>query len=149
MKVRLGVSLMKKTFQPEFFRNRSGATAVEFSLVLPLLMAILMGCIEFGLIIFSFNSVQNATRDTIRQIATNRITIEQASTTINSNVPAWLSNKITVSVSQTSPTDASTNQITLFSQFSATSGSPTSFLGWAYSTLTLKTQVAMQQEQKV
>lgn len=141
--------MQKKSSQPEFFKNKTGATAVEFSLVLPLLIAILMGCIEFGLIIFSFNSVQNATRDTIRQMATNRIPIEQASRSVNSKVPTWLSNKIIVSVSQTNLTDVSANQITLISEFAAKGGSPTSFLGWAYSNLTLKTQVSMQQEQKV
>lgn len=141
--------MQKKLSPPNFFKSRTGATAVEFSLVLPLLMAILMGCIEFGLIIFGFNSVQNATRHTIRQIVTNRISIEQASGAVNSSVPTWLSNKITVSVSQTDTSNEALNQITLISQFAAKDGSPTSFLGWAYSNLTLTTQVAMQQEPKI
>jgi Flp pilus assembly protein TadG len=141
--------VLPRLLQTKFVKSSAGVTAVEFSLVLPVLIAIIMGCIEFGLLIFSYNSVQNASRDTIRQIATNRIPIEQASTAVNANVPNWLANKITVAVSQTNTSDASQNQITLVSEFAAKGASPTSFLGWAYSNLILRTQVAMQQEQKV
>ncbi len=136
----------RKSLLKKFFKNRSGSAAVEFALVTPVLTAVVMGCIEFGLIVFSFNSVQNATRDTIRQVATNRITILQASAKVNADVPAWLSNKITVDVSQTNISDFAANQITLVSKFSAKAAAPTSFLGWAYESLILTTRVTMQQE---
>ena len=47
-------------------RRRSGQSLVEFALVLPVLMMILMGIIEFGRIWMSQNAVTNAAREGVR-----------------------------------------------------------------------------------
>jgi hypothetical protein len=52
----------------------------------------------------------------------------------------------TVTVGQTTPGTASTNIITVTVSFPASRATPTTFLSFAYSTLTLATSTTMQQE---
>ena len=50
-------------------RSERGAVAVEFALVLPLLVAMLLGIMEFGLMYNGQMSVTNAARETARTMA--------------------------------------------------------------------------------
>ena len=46
------------------FRNRHrGAVALEFALILPLLITIVLGCIDFGRYAYTYISVTNAARE--------------------------------------------------------------------------------------
>ena len=47
-------------------RNHRGASAVEFALVLPLLIVILFGIIEFGLLMYNKAVITNASREGAR-----------------------------------------------------------------------------------
>lgn len=47
-------------------RSDAGQDLVEMALILPLLMALLMGIIEFGVIIWRYNTVANAAREGAR-----------------------------------------------------------------------------------
>lgn len=47
-------------------KNQKGASAVEFALVLPLLIVLLFGIIEFGLILYDKAVVTNASREGAR-----------------------------------------------------------------------------------
>lgn len=49
--------------------GKSGQALVEFSLVLPILILVIVGIIEFAILFSSFLVVQNAARDAVRQIA--------------------------------------------------------------------------------
>lgn len=44
------------------FRERPGQTMVEFALILPLLIVVILGVIEFGRLFFGFSTLQNAAR---------------------------------------------------------------------------------------
>ncbi len=44
------------------FRERPGQTLVEFALILPLLILVILGVIEFGRLFFGFSTLQNAAR---------------------------------------------------------------------------------------
>jgi hypothetical protein len=44
------------------FRERPGQTLVEFALILPLLIVVILGVVEFGRLFFGFSTLQNAAR---------------------------------------------------------------------------------------
>jgi hypothetical protein len=50
--------------------SRKGVAAVEFALILPLLLVILFGIIEFGAILYNQSVITNASRDAARYAAT-------------------------------------------------------------------------------
>lgn len=47
-------------------RNKKGAAAVEFGLILPLLLIVVFGTIEFGLILYDQAMITNASREGAR-----------------------------------------------------------------------------------
>lgn len=58
--------------------GRGGAELIEFALLMPLLMAMLLGIIEYGLLFSRMLSVQSATRDAARWAATPGIPADEA-----------------------------------------------------------------------
>lgn len=48
------------------FKNQHGAAAVEFALVLPLLLLVLFGIIEFGFLLYNEQIIINASREGAR-----------------------------------------------------------------------------------
>ena len=61
-------------------RGESGATAIEFALVAPIFIFILMGIMEFGAALFIQNNMVNVARDASRRAATGEFTALQAET---------------------------------------------------------------------
>ncbi len=53
-------------------RNEGGQAIVEFALVLPILMAILLGIIQFGIIFNNYITLTDATRAGARKAAVSR-----------------------------------------------------------------------------
>jgi Flp pilus assembly protein TadG len=51
------------------FRTEDGAVAVEFALLLPLLVALLLGIMEFGLLYNAQITLTNAAREGVRTVA--------------------------------------------------------------------------------
>lgn len=47
-------------------RNRDGSVAAEFALVIPLMLALIFGTIEFGRVIWLRTTLQSAAEDTVR-----------------------------------------------------------------------------------
>lgn len=63
---------MKISFKNILLNNRQGQTLVEFAIILPLLMLLLFGIIEFGRYLYLKNSVTNAAREGARKaVVTN------------------------------------------------------------------------------
>jgi Flp pilus assembly protein TadG len=54
-------------------RSDSGATAVEFAFVLPVLLMIMAGIIQFGAVFFLQNNMANAAREAARALAVGSI----------------------------------------------------------------------------
>lgn len=50
----------------QFFRRSEGATAVEFAIVLPLLLSLIFGCIEFSLYLYNRQMMTHACREAAR-----------------------------------------------------------------------------------
>ena len=128
-----------------FAQDRRGATAVEFALLMPILIVIAFGAIEFGLIFYCHTSAGYAAWNTTRQLATNRIKITDVDTTARDQLPSWMRASATIIPSATSA-DPFVNRYTVTIAFPATAASTTSVIGWAYSTLILTSQTTMMQE---
>lgn len=129
-----------------FARDEAGSNSVEFALLLPVLITLLFGIIEFGLIIYTLNTAQSAARDVTRQLATNRITASQAPSAVLQQLPQWVVAGTSVNVVQTAPSDAGSNRFTTDVAFAARAATPTSLLAWAYGSTVLHAKVSMQQE---
>lgn len=127
-------------------KNEDGVSAVEFALVLPILLLILLGILEFGLILFTYNSTQNVSRDVARQLATNRIAVTSADAQARSELPSWIASKATVVVTQSDPANARKNVFVVDVSFKAPDAVASSFLSFAYGSLVLHGKVSIQQE---
>jgi Flp pilus assembly protein TadG len=67
-----------------------GAAAVEFALVLPLLIAMLFGIIQFGALFFLHNNMVNAAREAARKMAVGEATTNaQAQTIATTYLASW------------------------------------------------------------
>jgi Flp pilus assembly protein TadG len=58
-------------------RRQRGAAAVEFAIVAPLLFMILLGIVDVGNMLFVYNSMLNAARETSRSVAVSADTPAQ------------------------------------------------------------------------
>jgi Flp pilus assembly protein TadG len=129
-----------------FRRAAGGATAIEFALVAPILIALVMGAIEFSLILFTYTSAGAAARDVARRVATSRLAPADATAAIKQQMPPWVQSATTVVVNQTAPSNPSTNQISVVVNFPARNATPTNVMLVTYESLNLSTSVTMQQE---
>lgn len=70
------------------FRSRkckaSGQAVVEFALILPVLMLVLMGVLEFGLVFMRQNALTNAAREGVRQAILPSTTENDVETLVDS-----------------------------------------------------------------
>ncbi len=57
---------MNKLLSRRFLKNRRGATAVEFALIMPFFLAMLLGLIEFGRGMWIRNTMQYAVEEAAR-----------------------------------------------------------------------------------
>lgn len=128
------------------FSDNRGVSAIEFALIGPMFIGIFMAIAEFSMIFYCQNSAQNAARDTIRQLSINRITSSQAQTNVLSELPAWVVNSATVSVSQTSITDPTSNLIGIDVTFPASAAAPTGFFSSIYGSKIISAKATMVQE---
>ena len=69
---------------------RSGASAVEFALIVPLLLTLVCGTFQYGILMFAYNAMQNAARDATRQMSTGSATETTAKTAARNNLPPWV-----------------------------------------------------------
>ncbi len=59
-------------------KDKSGANAVEFAVVLPVLLLIVLGIIQFGVIFFTYNNMVQAAREAARTLAVQEATATEA-----------------------------------------------------------------------
>ena len=97
-------------------------------------------------ILYTNATAGHATRDVARRIATSRLTAANASSTLKAELPNWVQSAANVTVAQTTPGTAATNQITVTVTFPASSATPTSFLTALYGSKTMQSSTTMQQE---
>jgi Flp pilus assembly protein TadG len=94
-------------------RDQRGAAAIEFALVLPILLLLLFGIIEFGFVINSWISVTHAAREGVRVYAlTNDAAQGQ---TAGVNAAPGLTNPVTCTASLPAPDEAQMQCSTTYS----------------------------------
>jgi Flp pilus assembly protein TadG len=105
----------------------------------------MFGTVEYGLMLFSYSSMQAAARDVTRQVAVNTLAIGGAQAEIRSRLPGWMRDDATISVTQTTPGNAATNVYTATVSVSSDAATPLTFFTRA-APFTLETEVEMKQE---
>ncbi|GJD95817.1 TadE/TadG family type IV pilus assembly protein [Methylobacterium iners] len=123
-----------------------GTSAVEFALLIPVFLILVMGTIEFGMIAYTYNASTSAARNVARQLATNRIKVSDASEKAKENLPNWVKSSATVAVSQSNASDPNSNEFTVDIKVPAGDAAISNVLIWAYGALVINTKVTMQQE---
>lgn len=74
----------------DLWRHRHGASAVEFALVLPLLLIFLFGILQYGFLMFTYNAMLDTARDTARKLSTGAVNSGTAQAEARANLPAWI-----------------------------------------------------------
>jgi Flp pilus assembly pilin Flp len=98
-------------------QDRRGASAAEFALLLPVLLLILVGTIQYGVMMFTYNSMLTAARAGARIAALGSANNAAVEAMVQSMLPGWVDrdlvevestsiagNQVRVEVSMPSPT---------------------------------------------
>ncbi len=126
--------------------DNSGVAAVEMAIVAPLLMILVMGTIEFGLLFVTLNSVQSGIRDTARQISVNFLTVGEAQAAVRGFAPNWSQSDVDVTVTESNPGNPEQNTITVRASMMASEATPFTFVIDTIGDFALETEVSMRQE---
>ena len=78
-----------RQFLLSFRRAKSGAAALEFALVVPILLTLLFAIIQFGSVVFVQNNMVNAAREGARRIAAADVTSGEATTMMQNMLGNW------------------------------------------------------------
>jgi hypothetical protein len=70
------------------FADLRGAIALEFALVMPILLLFLLGIVQFGSAFFMQNNMLNTARELARRLATEQVTIQDAERWAIDRLPA-------------------------------------------------------------
>lgn len=126
-------------------RSKSGAAAVEFALVVPVLFAFFFGMIEYGFVYFTYGTMQAAARDVVRQMAVNTIDADDGEAEVRSRLPDWAFGDAAITVTQTDATNPITNIYQIDVEVPVSSATPMAFFSRAQSS-NVHTRVQMKQE---
>lgn len=131
---------------PRLLSCRRGAVSVEAAIIFPVMIALAMGVTEFGLLIFTFSSMQTAAREVTRQLSVNYTTQAAAEAAVRDRLPTWSAGAAAVSVTQSAPSNPETNVIRVEVSMPASDATPVHFFVSLADDWTLRTEVAMKQE---
>ena len=88
---------------PRLLSCRRGVVSVEAAIIFPVMIALAMGVTEFGLLIFTFSSMQTAAREVTRQLSVNYTSQAAAEAAVRDRLPTWSAGAASVSVTQSAP----------------------------------------------
>lgn len=129
-----------------FATCRRGASAVEAAIVFPVLIALLLGTIEFSFVLYTNNALQTAAREVARQLAVNYIPPAGAAAEIADRLPPWVGDGAEVTVAQSAPADPATNLMTVEITLPVADATPINLFNHLVGGMTLNTAVTMKQE---
>lgn len=131
---------------PRLLSCRRGAVSVEAAIIFPVMIALAMGVTEFGLMIFTFSSMQTAAREVTRQLSVNFTTQAAAEAAVRDRLPGWSAAAATVVVAQSAPANPEANVIRVEVSMPASEATPVTFFTNMAEDWTLRTEVTMKQE---
>ena len=70
-------------------RDNRGVAAVEFAFVLPIIILLLAGVIQFGMLLFLQNHMTNVARETSRRVAVGELTKDEAKSEAECDLVNW------------------------------------------------------------
>lgn len=124
--------------------DERGVTAVELAFVLPVLVLMLSGIIQFGALMFLQNHMTNVARDTARRLAVGELTKTEAETTAQDSLVNW-GISYTVVVTEPDPSDPNDKDIVVDISAPMREAAIVDVLG-LFQDGTLQTQVTMRKE---
>ncbi len=71
------------------WRDRDGAAAVEFAFILPILLLLFSGIVQFGAIMFLENHMTNVARETSRRVAVGELAQADAASSAQQALVNW------------------------------------------------------------
>lgn len=71
------------------YRDRRGATAIEFAFILPIFLLMVAGIVQFGAIFFLQNNMSSVAQDTSRRVAVGQLTATEAETYAEGKLVNW------------------------------------------------------------
>lgn len=122
--------------------SRRGSAAVEFAMVLPMLMTVLIGTMQYGLLMFTYASMLDAARNATRKLAVGAATEAQAKTAALAVLPSWVAAaNWTITPQDTATTGTTSVQTTI-----AVPAKKASVLSFVPMPTTLTVKVVMRKE---
>ncbi len=70
-------------------KDQSGAAAVEFVFILPILLLLFSGILQFGSVMFLDNHMTNVAREASRRVAVGELTETEATTMVQAALVNW------------------------------------------------------------
>ena len=71
------------------WRDRDGVAAVEFAFIMPILLLLFSGIVQFGSIMFLENHMTNVARETSRRVAVGELTLADAPSSVQQALVNW------------------------------------------------------------
>ncbi len=71
------------------WRDRDGAAAVEFAFIVPILLLLFSGIVQFGSVMFLENHMTNVARETSRRIAVGELAQNDAASSVQQALVNW------------------------------------------------------------
>jgi Flp pilus assembly pilin Flp len=75
--------------------DERGVTAVEFAFVAPVVLLLCIGVIQFGMLMFTQNSLQHVAREASRRVAVGEMNTSAVAAWVAGEVPRWLAGTTT------------------------------------------------------
>lgn len=71
--------------------SKTGAAAAEFAIMLPVLLLIMAGALQYGVMMMTYNSMVNGARSAARALSLGDATDAQVRTAVKNWLPGWVS----------------------------------------------------------
>lgn len=85
--------------------GRDGSAAVEFALILPVLLLFLFGIVQFGFLFSVYNTMVHAAREGARGMAVEQLTAAEGEALVQTRLAAYANLPFTVDATEPDPTD--------------------------------------------